>query len=80
MKRQHLPLYALAAAIVVVGLAFTGVPISSLLIIGLVILVCPLMMMFMMGGMHGGHGGGSGRDNSGSDDRDHDHRPTAGHP
>lgn len=55
MKRQHLPLYAIALAILVVGLAFAGVPVQTLLI-GLLVLVCPLMMMFMMGG-HGGHGG-----------------------
>ena len=61
MKRQHLPLYAIALAIVIVGLAFVGVPVQTILL-GLVALACPVMMMFMMGG-HGGHGdGGSGQD------------------
>lgn len=57
MKRQqHLPLYAIALAIVIVGLAFVGVPVQTILL-GLLVLACPVMMMFMMGG-HGGHGGG----------------------
>jgi hypothetical protein len=55
MKRQHLPLYAIALAILIVGLAFAGIPVQTLLL-GLVVLACPLMMMFMMGGGHGsGH-------------------------
>ena len=53
MMRQHLPYYAIAAAILIVGLAAFGVPVSNLLFLG-VILVCPLMMLFMMRGMHGG--------------------------
>jgi hypothetical protein len=67
MKRQHLGLYAIALAILIVGLASAGVPLTTMLF-GLVVLACPLMMMFMMGG----HGGGSS-------DRDHDHHhPPAG--
>jgi hypothetical protein len=54
MKRQQLPLYAIAAAILVVGLVALGVPASTLLY-GALALACPLMMVFMMGGMHGGH-------------------------
>jgi hypothetical protein len=54
MKRQQLPLYAIAAATLVVGLVALGVPASTLLY-GALALACPLMMMFMMGGMHGGH-------------------------
>jgi hypothetical protein len=57
MKLQHLGLYAIALAILIVGLAFAGVPLQTMLF-GLLVLACPLMMMFMMGG-HGGHGGGS---------------------
>ena len=72
MKRQQLPLYAIALAILVVGLAFAGVPVQTMLF-GLIVLACPLMMMFMMGG-HGGHGG-SGQD--GHSDQHH-HGPTAG--
>jgi hypothetical protein len=55
MKRQQLPLYAIALAILVMGLALAGVPVQTMLF-GLIVLACPLMMMFMMGG-HGGHGG-----------------------
>ena len=56
MKRQPWGMYAIAAAILVVGLIAFGVPANTLLF-GAFVLVCPLMMMFMMGGMHGGHGG-----------------------
>ncbi|MFI9811875.1 DUF2933 domain-containing protein [Saccharothrix variisporea] len=52
MKRRQMPLYAIALAILVVGLAFTGVPVQTILV-GLLVLACPLMMLFMMGG-HGG--------------------------
>lgn len=52
MKRQRWGLYAIALAILVVGLVWAGVPASTLLIAALV-LVCPLMMLFMHGG--GGH-------------------------
>ena len=52
MKRPTLALYAVALAILIVGLAVAGVPISTLLI-GLALLACPLMMMFMMRGGHG---------------------------
>lgn len=72
MKRQHYGLYAVALAILVVGLAFVGVPWTTLLL-GLVILACPLMMMFMHGGGHG-HGSGSGD----AGQTQHDHRPTSG--
>jgi len=51
MKR-HLPIYVLAAAVVLVGAVAFGVPTSGLWL-GFVVL-CPLMMIFMMGGMHGG--------------------------
>ena len=59
MKRQPWGLYAIALAILVVGLVALGVPASTLLVAALV-LACPLMMIFMMHGMHGGqesHGG-----------------------
>jgi hypothetical protein len=73
MKRQQLPMYAIALAILVVGLAFAGVPVQTMLF-GLIVLACPLMMIFMMGG-HGGDTG-SGR----HDDRPggHQHGPTTG--
>ena len=54
MRRQPWGLYAIAAAILVVGLIAFGVPANTLLF-GAFVLFCPLMMMFMMGGMHGGH-------------------------
>ena len=70
MKRQQLPLYAIALAILVVGLAFVGVPVQTVLF-GLIVLACPLMMILMMGG-HGGHGG-----NAGPDQQDEHHRGPA---
>ena len=66
MRRQPWGLYAVALAILVVGLVALGVPASTLLFAAFV-LVCPLMMVLMMGGMHGGHGSGG-----------HDNEPTAG--
>jgi len=59
MKRQDLGLYAIALAILIAGLAFAGVPLTTMLF-GLLVLACPLMMMFMMGG-HGGNGGSDGQ-------------------
>jgi hypothetical protein len=52
MRRQPWGLYAIAGAILVIGLIAFGVPPNTLLL-GAFVLVCPLMMMFMMGGMHG---------------------------
>lgn len=54
MKRQQRGLYAIALAVLIVGLVYAGVPASTLLI-AVLVLACPLMMLFMMGGMH--HGG-----------------------
>jgi hypothetical protein len=51
MKRPQWGLYAVAFAILVVGLVWAGVPASTLLVAGLVLL-CPLMMLVMMRGMH----------------------------
>lgn len=74
MNRRHLPFYAIALAILIVGLAYTGVPLPTILF-GLLVLGCPLMMMFMMGG-HGGHGG---RDQPSDSREQHDHdRRTGG--
>ena len=81
MRRQSWGLYAIALAILVVGLVALGVPASTLLFAALV-LVCPLMMMFMMGGMHGGRGGhgtaGHDREPGSSASESHDHEPTVG--
>jgi hypothetical protein len=57
-------MYAIALAVLVVGLVWAGVPAQTLLFAAL-ILVCPLMMLVMMRGMHGG--GEHGHD-------DHSHR------
>ena len=62
MKSQHLPWYALALAAIVVAAFALGMP-ASMLAVLLVAMACPLMMMFMMGGMHGG-GTKSGTGNS----------------
>lgn len=70
VKRKQLGLYAIALAVLIVGLVFAGVPLQTVLF-GLLVLACPLMMMFMMGG-HGGHGG--------SDEQRHDQHHTTGGP
>lgn len=57
MRREHLLYYAIALAILIGVLALAGVPTSTILV-GLLVLACPVMMLFMMGGH--GHGGGSG--------------------
>jgi hypothetical protein len=75
VNRQHLPLYAIALAILIVGLAFAGVPVQTILT-GLLVLACPLMMMFMMGG-HGSHGG-SDHHAGGAAEHDRENRPTSG--
>lgn len=65
MKHRPYGLYAIAVAILIVGLVALGVPASTLLV-GALVLACPLMMMFM----HGGHGSGhAGHDGSGQDPR-----------
>lgn len=48
MKRQHYGYYAIALAVLIVGLAAAGVPWPTLFL-GLAVLVCPLVMMVMMG-------------------------------
>jgi hypothetical protein len=60
MRRQPYGLYAIALAILVVGLVALGVPASTLLF-AVAVLACPLMMIFM----HGGHGGGHDRGRTG---------------
>lgn len=68
MKRDQVPLYVIALTILIVGLAFAGVPLGTLLVLPL-ILVCPLMMIFMMRGMD--HGG-THHDKQPSSDEEHD--------
>jgi hypothetical protein len=65
MKRQYLPLYALALVVAIIGAVAVGMPVSAVLLL-LVVLACPLMMMFMMGG--------HGMDGSHSDTRENDIR------
>ena len=64
MKRQHMMWYG-AALIAAVLVALTlGAPASTVLL-ALVVLACPVMMMFMMGNMHGGGPrSGTGQDDS----------------
>lgn len=70
MNKELLPRYAMAAAVLFVGLAFAGVPMSSLLVVP-VVLICPLMMFVMMRGMgHGAdhHSDGTSEDHARSDE------------
>ncbi len=63
MKRQHMMWYAAALIAVAVTALALGAPASTVLL-GLVVLACPLMMMFMMGGMQGGGSGGASGSNT----------------
>jgi hypothetical protein len=67
-KNPNLGLFAVAVAIGVVGALWVGVPAGTLVVLA-VALACPLMMMFMMGGMHGG---GDHHRSDGHDRDDHD--------
>ena len=53
MKRQHMMWYVAALIAGVVTALALGAPASTVLL-ALVVLACPLMMMFMMGNMRGG--------------------------
>jgi len=76
MRREQLPLYAIALAVLVVGLAFAGVPLGTVLVLPL-ILVCPLMMIFMMRDMD--HAGTSHEDDHSSEQADlRDHHDASG--
>jgi Protein of unknown function (DUF2933) len=75
MRRQPWGLYAIALAILVVGLVALGVPASTLLVAALA-LTCPLMMIFMMSGMHGGADHTVER--RGPAPEDHDHKRSVG--
>ena len=64
MKRQHMMWYVAALIAGVVTALAVGAPASTVLL-ALVVLACPLMMMFMMGNMHGGGPrSGTGQDDS----------------
>jgi hypothetical protein len=62
MRQELFPLYAIAAVVLVGGLVFAGVSPIFLLI-----LACPLMMVFMMRGM-----------DRGGEHHDHEHHDTSG--
>jgi hypothetical protein len=64
-------MYALAAAIVVVGALMVGASLESLIWLALVA-ACPLMMFFMMRGMHGQNTMHGGRDDQHSADSGED--------
>jgi fatty acid desaturase len=76
MKREQLPIYALALAVLIVGLAATGVSVTSL-IVPLLVLACPVMMFFMMRGMHGGTHGRSSPDRG--EQQRHEHSTSGRH-
>ncbi|WP_341925185.1 hypothetical protein [Nocardioides psychrotolerans] len=68
-RNPNLGLYAVAAAIALVGALWFGVPAGTLAFVGIA-LICPLMMMLMMGGMMGGmHANGTGRQSHHDTDR-----------
>jgi hypothetical protein len=76
MKRQHMPLFAAALVIAIVGALAVGVPLSTVAF-GLLVLCCPLMMLFMHGGTGGprvGDGSNVGQPGTAAKDRD-EHRP-----
>lgn len=64
MKSPNWGLFAIAAAIAFVGALWAGVPLAGLAPL-LIVLACPLMMIFMMKGMHGG--GEDDRERNGRD-------------
>lgn len=75
MRRQHLVFLAIAAAVLLMGVAVFDAS-SGWLFAAAFLVLCPLMMIMMMGGMHGGGHGGEGQKSEGRL-RD-DTRPTAG--
>jgi hypothetical protein len=61
VNTSNMGLFAIAAAIAFVGALWAGVPLAGLAPV-LIILACPLMMIFMMKGMHGGGSDSQHRD------------------
>ncbi|WP_322748278.1 MULTISPECIES: DUF2933 domain-containing protein [unclassified Frankia] len=53
MMKKNVPVYALAASIIIGGLVITGLLPATALFTLLLLAGCPLMMFFMMGGMGG---------------------------
>jgi hypothetical protein len=64
LSRKNIGLYVVTAAILAVGLAFVGKS-AAPWVFALVLLACPVMMMFMVRGMHG-RGSGGGDNSSGN--------------
>ena len=54
MKSSDMGMFAIAASIAFVGALWAGVPLGVLAPM-LILLACPLMMIFMMSGSHGGN-------------------------
>ncbi|TQK45140.1 DUF2933 family protein [Streptomyces sp. SLBN-118] len=82
-NKRNYGMYALAAAIVVVGALIVGASLQSLLWLALVA-ACPLMMFFMMRGRHGQDMHGGHDQHRGDRDEDslqkHDHPTGPGRP
>ena len=79
MGRNKLPSFVLAAAVVVGAFVLAGVPLAALAL-PLILLACPLMMIFMMRGMdHGGGQGGQGDHSGGCHGGHAGHEGTAEH-
>jgi hypothetical protein len=53
VNTSNMGMFAIAAAIAFVGALWVGVPPAGLAPV-LILLACPVMMIFMMKGMHGG--------------------------
>ena len=67
---SNMGLISIAAAIAFVGALWAGAPLAALA--PLLLLACPLMMIFMMKGMHGG--GTSEQSDSDTGRDQHQHR------
>ena len=74
MHRQQMKYLAVAAGALIVGLLAAGTSLQAVLPF-LLLLACPLMMIFMMRGMgaHGSHGDDGARHNGTADDHNHEH-------
>ncbi|MGP4050640.1 DUF2933 domain-containing protein [Streptomyces sp. 2A115] len=79
-NNRNYGLYAIAAAIALVGALALGVPLATMVWLAIVA-ACPLMMFFMMRGMHGGSGMPGGHGPADRDDdplHKHDHHTGPG--
>ncbi|QLH25298.1 DUF2933 domain-containing protein [Streptomyces sp. Rer75] len=69
-RKKNYGLYAIALAIGIVGALALGLPVQTLILLG-VVLACPLMMFFMMRGVHGGQQHDASHHDADQDDRLH---------